>query len=241
MPSQDLRGKCRKKNPATCRLHGKAYRQRIAFMNQIREREEELKFQAIVTPDFEASWDVRKEADGTTTVAVYRSGEPLAPTERGVEKDSYVKSDSLKPEGRQGRTDGVFASPTLGGVTRWVRGKWHSNVLDVQVREIRVDIDSTYVYSIHAWEKASSGDDNDAFHKEYWDSGITMREYMKRAKQEPKKYSPREWELLLSAEKDIRSASIVEPKKVGQRAYEQNGSQELENMLNDKPLNYNYR
>lgn len=219
------KGKCRKKDPATCRLHGKAEKERHQLMIAVRreareQREREIKaeFHQKALQDFHASWKLRTEPDGTTSVSVYRSGVPSAPAERGVEKLYYQRCDEQITDDRQGRMNGVFCSPTLGGVSRWVRGNELTRKPDIDVREIRVDIDSTYVYLVHDWERASAIDTPEMY-KKYWANGITMREYMEAAKKEPHKYDPREFELLVP-EDTIISVKPVSMKRAFSNAYD---------------------
>lgn len=229
----NVRGKCRKANPLTCRLHGRKVQERSAFQRELRYRQEELAFKTKTDPDFAASWKPKTSPDGVTTVSVYRSGVVEAPAQRGVEAASYMNADALKPEGRQGRTTGIFAAPTIGGVCRWVRGNYNTKIEDVKVRELTVDVDKVYVYSIPAWEKASSWENEDSY-REYWNSGITLREYMKKAVNEPKKYNPQEWELLLSPE-DVKSAKPVGAERTAAQAYDETHQKEVKGILSDKP------
>lgn len=138
---------------------------------------------------------------------VYRSGTVEAPTTRGVEADSYSAADAVKPAGRQGRTTGIFASPNLQGVARWAYA--NSSLVrnpDPFVREITVDADTVYVYSIPAWEKASWGTGG---YENFWKTGITLTEWL--ANQDS--HDPTEWELLLS-ESDIHSVKPVSDKRL---------------------------
>ena len=222
---KDVRGKCKKKNPITCRLHGKAAAERYEFLRSVRasereKREQELQaaFNQKAATDFKNSWTIREEPDGTTTVSVYRSGVPSAPAERGVEKPYYEKCDEHLPDSRQGRMTGVFCSPTIGGVARWVRGNHLAFIPDIEVREIRIDIDRTYVYLVHDWERASSIDTPEMYQR-YWRNGMTMREYMEAAQKEPHKHDPREYELLVP-EQGIRSVKRVSSKRLIENAYD---------------------
>lgn len=183
-----------------------------------KERLEKEAFAVKAQEDFKASWKPRVERDGTTTISVYRSGDIIPPAERGVEKASYLDADSKKPDDRQGRMDAVFAAPSLGGVCRWVKGN-DGLIEDVKVRELRVDVDKTYIYSVRAWERASSSWDYEKSKAgNYWDSGMTVREYMKRAEADPAAYDPQEWELLIPA-KGIRSVKRVGATTVASQAY----------------------
>lgn len=138
---------------------------------------------------------------------VYRSGIVEAPTNRGVEADSYTAADAVKPAGRQGRTDGIFAAPNLAGVARWT----HANsgiarCADPFVREITVDPDKVYVYSVLAWEKASW---RTGSYEAYWETGMTLTEWMKVAEF----MDPTNWELLLGAD-DVISSRPVSDKRL---------------------------
>jgi len=211
------RGNCTKKYPQTCRIHGAAYREKRDFEKEVQRKQKELEFKSFTEPDFAASWKIKEEKDGKTTASVYRSGIASPPSERGVEAGHYNRADSHKPVDHQGRVTAIFASPTLGGVCRWVRGNDFVNIPDIKVRELRVDIDNTYVYSIDAWEKASSMDTPEVY-KEFWATGVTLRNYMKLARKSPLEYDPRNWELLLS-ETDLKSVKPVGANRVSEREY----------------------
>ena len=140
------------------------------------------------------------------TTQVYRSGTATTPAQRGVESQSFLDADTVRPEGRQGRTTAIFASPNLRGVLRW----FYANttlvkVADPFVKEFRVNPDTVWVYSINEWEKASSRETYQA----YWESGMTLTEWNTNADQ----YDPAEWEILLG-DKDIQSVKPVSDKRV---------------------------
>lgn len=116
---------------------------------------------------------------------VYRSGIVAAPTQRGCEASVYLLADTHKPAGRVGRTEAIFTSPTLEGVGRWVRGNGrNTRIADIRVREIAVNPDGVWVYSIDAWEAAShSGveyeiDKGKAKFEAYWATGMTLTDWL---------------------------------------------------------------
>ncbi|MFS0885266.1 hypothetical protein [Aeromicrobium sp. 179-A 4D2 NHS] len=97
----------------------------------------------------------------------------------------YLLADQHKPAGRVGRTEAIFASPTLEGVGRWVRGNaFNTRIADVKVREITVNADDVWVYSIDAWESASHSqvehaqDRGKAGFETYWSSGMTLTDWL---------------------------------------------------------------
>jgi hypothetical protein len=139
--------------------------------------------------------------------AVYRSGIVTSPTERGVEGNSYREADAVRPVGRQGRGSGIFASPNIHGVLRWVRANSMStHILDPFVRELSVDPEAVFVYCIRTWERCSS---KESGYEKYWETGITLSEWLKNSEN----YDPKEWELLLSP-KDIISQKPVSDKRL---------------------------
>lgn len=88
-------------------------------------------------------------------VKVFRSGVVAPPAERGCEAEVYAAIDALRPFGHPTRTNGIFASPRIEGVLRWVRGNDLSGFDDVAVREISLDADMTMVYRVSDYERAS--------------------------------------------------------------------------------------
>jgi hypothetical protein len=137
-------------------------------------------------------------------VKVYRSGIVEAPAMRGGEARSFAEADALRPADRQGRTDGIFASPSLKGVARWAH--LNSGIVSYEdpfVREITVDPDTVFVYSVSAWERIRW---NLGTYERYWATGHTLTEYLDT--KDWKWRNDSEWELLLSAD-DIRSVREV--------------------------------
>lgn len=225
--------KCYKKDPSTCRIHGKtvkAQQQMVeAYLRRKRREEAELKkareLGFKIENDLNNNLKLKTHPDGSTTCSVYRSGVVEPPKERGVEKNVYAESDQYAPTGRQTRTTAVFASPTIGGVNRWVKGNaLGKNSNDISVKELTVNIDTTYVYSIPVWEQVSTRadftDNKEKLYSQYWETGITMREWLTKVKENPVQYSPAEWELLLPME-EIVNVKPVSAKRVV--AYNYNG------------------
>jgi hypothetical protein len=176
----------------------------------------------LVLAVFDARENMNLKTDpktGKQTVSVYRSGVPQAPKKRGVEGLSYANADEHAPEGHQDRTTAVFASPTLYGVTRWVAGN-EGIIEDLNVRELRVDPDEVRVYSVNAWQRASAnyfdGVPEETHAKNYWATGMTLREYYKRMHTDTK-FNPTEWELLIN-ESQLQGVKNVVNKKVVEAA-----------------------
>lgn len=161
------------------------------------EQEKREKKYQLLLEDLNLNLKAKPNPDGTITASVFRCGPPTPPQHRGVEADSYTRADSFKPaDGRTGRTEAIFAAPSLGGVIRWVHGSNRTKP-DIKIRELRINADTTYVYKIREWEKASYGSDEDQ-HK-YWATGITYREWVTKALNGDRTLDPEEWELLIPA------------------------------------------
>jgi hypothetical protein len=140
-----------------------------------------------------------------TTAKVYRNGA----VEVGKHSPSIVESwfgyDSFKPAGRSGRLESIYASPTLPGLIRWVRGNHLTSAknpdVDLTNNEITVvNPEDIYVYSIELYDRFFSYDgvsEEDA--KAYWDSGIPLSDWEKVSTEQNLRAS--EWEVLIPAEK----------------------------------------
>lgn len=124
---------------------------------------------------------------------VYRSGIVKAPRTRGIEARSFLQADNVRPIGRQGRETAIFASPDLNGVATWFYRKSMMQDRDPFIREITVDSDSVYIYSVTAWNETHWGRST---YESYWNSGITLTEYL--TADARKSGNSNRWELLLS-------------------------------------------
>jgi hypothetical protein len=129
---------------------------------------------------------------------VYRSGSMTPSPDAGGVNASYattVEADLLNPRA-VGRLGSLFAAPSLGGVVRWVLGNDMCRY-ETRVREITVDADTTYVYSVDAWESLSwnmRGTVEDKA-RAYWDTGMTLTEWLARAEAED--FDASQWEVLI--------------------------------------------
>lgn len=164
---------------------------------------------------------LRKSAVKPLKMKVYRSGPVEPPAKRGVEKECYADVDEFRPEGRQGRSNGIFASPSLRGVHRWAKANaTMTRNPDALVREITVDANSVYVYKVRDWEQASyrwdyrnvNPESQERYKLEsenFWNNGITLKEWTDTI--DPSEAD--EWELLLNDE-DVQSVRPVSDKRL---------------------------
>lgn len=126
------------------------------------------------------------------TIKVFRIG-PLNlqdHTEHAIKV--WSQFDAVKPTGR---LDALYASPSLKGLVRWIRGVHLANPYgeDLTAREITVNnVDNLYVYSIDIYDKVAAGTLN---HSDYWNSGILMENWADEAVK--RNLNPENWEMLL--------------------------------------------
>lgn len=147
---------------------------------------------------------------------VYRVGTLKAPDEYFKDLDGVLSAmDSVKPEGRQGRRGGIFASPDLSSHSRWVLGsKWNAHEGALDSHELTVDANSVYVYNVKKYEEASYaqnryGEDREEFvnaAKEFWDSGMTLSDWREWAKHNDT--GSGDWEVIMPADSIMSSAKV---------------------------------
>lgn len=144
---------------------------------------------------------------------VYRVGSMTPPEKHGFDgmDERIAKIDSFAPEGRQGRAGAIFASPDLASHSRWIKGVSFAGVDATQNHEITVDPEKVYVYSVEAYERASSDlfvrpEEVDKRIKGFWESGRTLSEHTEWAK--ANNPAPGTYELLLSADSVVSTKPL---------------------------------
>lgn len=141
---------------------------------------------------------------------VYRNGDLTPSIHKGEVLAYSEKADAVKPDDdRAGRLGSLYASPSVEGVSRWVRGNLSmgKHDRDFETYEISLNANTVYVYSIQAWEEFSwhGGEPED-----YWESGVLLRDYLA----DPEKYNKDdEWEILFKKE-DILSKRRVTKQRI---------------------------
>lgn len=134
---------------------------------------------------------------------VYRAGLMTPSTDAGGANASHAVTAAADAV-RMGthlpsRMGSLFAAPTLEGSVRWVRGN-HMCRFETRLREITLDADTTYVFSVDAWEHASwsmRGAPEDRA-RAYWDTAITLTDWLARA--ETEHLDGTEWEVVFPAD-----------------------------------------
>lgn len=154
---------------------------------------------------------------------VYRNGS-LTPSEYEGEVREYAeRADAVRPEGRPGRMGSLCASPSLKGALRWIKGNEWVQHSDRETYELTLNANTTYVYSIKAWEAYS-------WHRKdpsvYWDSGVLLKDYLA----EPEKYDDSEWEILFHPD-DIVSQRRVSKKRILDHAKDDYERDSLDTLL----------
>lgn len=159
---------------------------------------------------------------------IYRVGTLTAPETYFDDLDNILQDmDRFKPEDRQGRYKGIFASPDLNSHAKWVRGNsWNKHEGALDSHEITVDGNSVYVYNVEDYEKASSiqrmyGANSEKFKEsaeKFWNSGMTLTEWQEWAKEnKPERGS---WEIIMSPD------SIISNKTLSNRSVIENSSEQ---------------
>jgi len=150
---------------------------------------------------------------------VYRVGSLNPPETHFSDLNNFLEVvDSYKPEGRQGRSGAIFASPDMVSHSRWIlgsRNNKHEEALDSH--EITIDENSVYIYNVEPYETASTyegiyGSDSEKFKtkvKEFWDSGMTLADWKDWAKENNPE--PGSWEIIMP------NSSIISAKKMSNK------------------------
>lgn len=128
---------------------------------------------------------------GMNKQRVYRSGSMTPCPTAGAANAVTVAADALRPH-TTGRLGSLFAAPTLTGAARWVLGNDMCGY-ETRVREITIDADTTYVYSVDAWEHTHQ-DRPDSL-AAYWATGMTLTDWLARA--EAEELDGAQWEVLI--------------------------------------------
>lgn len=165
---------------------------------------------------------------------VYRVGTLEAPEKYFDDLANVLQDmDKFKPEGRQGRYGGVFASPDIASHSRWVLGnQWNKHEGALDSHEITVDANSVYVYDVTQYEQASAfqniyGADSEKFKEsaeKFWNDGMTLSEWQEWAKEN--KPDPGDWEIIMPSE------SIISAKKMSNRSIIENAPDGRASALN---------
>lgn len=180
---------------------------------------------------FKNSFEKPKPVKKTT---VYRVGTLSAPETYFDDLNTILDAmDELKPDGRQGRKGGIFASPDLASHSRWVLGnQWNKHEGALDSHEITVDANSVYVYDVEQYEQASAfqsiyGAESEKFKEatdKFWNSGMTLSEWQDWAKEN--KPDPGSWEIVMSPE------SMMSFKKVSNRTVIENSPENDASAIN---------
>lgn len=133
-----------------------------------------------------------------------------------VAQQLFAAADALRPAGRPGRLDGLFASPTLAGMARWAKANRICRLPDAPHR-LTVD-GEVWLYRVSAWDRVGvSGSLNEdgrltprglAAVEDYWLTGMRLEAWQAAHEADPRAYCGREWEALVAPEQ-IRSSRPI--------------------------------
>lgn len=183
---------------------------------------------------FKNSFEKPKTVKKTT---VYRVGTLSAPETYFDDLNTILDAvDELKPDGRQGRKGGIFASPDIKSHSRWVLGsQWNKHEGALDSHEITVDANAVYVYDVEQYEEVSAfermyGKDNEKFKQsaeKFWNDGMTLADWQEWAKEN--KPDPGNWEIIMPPEA-IMNSKKLNNRKIIENAPE-NHAYELNHLL----------
>lgn len=142
---------------------------------------------------------------------VYRAGSMTPSPDAGAAYTATTAADAVRPGAHlPPRLGSLFAAPTLAGSIRWVRGN-HMCRYETRLREITVDADTTYVFSVSAWEHASWSMRGNVQERAaaFWNTAITLTDWLARTDAED--LDGREWEVIFapSAVLGVRNVSAA--------------------------------
>lgn len=113
----------------------------------------------------------------------YRAGGLEKATDYGAAHASYVLADSVKPEGRVGRLEGIFCVESVAEMTRWVSATAMAGpAYDPNPREIFYEGPEPWVYPVIAWSSMAMHEREgaEAYRTHYWDLGLRLSEFEER-------------------------------------------------------------
>lgn len=172
-----------------------------------------------------------------SSIKVYRVG-PLSLGEHSEEtRRAWSQYDALKPSGRSGRLTSVYASPSLNGVLRWLKGIHFASgktaAIDLSVHEITVcRPDEVFLYHVNAYDRAfrSSGVVSNKV-ASYWETGIRLTDWA--AASQKHGLNASEWEILLPLE-NIHTARRVGASRIVSASDRADEKQELKDILRSR-------
>lgn len=146
-----------------------------------------------------------------TTAKVYRNGPATVGDHHASIMASWSGYDKCVPEGRSGRLNSLYASPSLEGVIRWVQSnhmmQFSNADYDLSTYELTVDAEKTFVYNVTVFDRLFSYEELPAEKAmEYWNSGIRLSEWEQVSQEQ--NLDPSLWEVL------VDPANIKSVKKV---------------------------
>lgn len=147
---------------------------------------------------------------------VFRVGLMTPPdysTNEDLEEMLY-EIDDLRPDGRQGRRGGLFASPDMKSHSHWLKGARYSDQdTDFISNELVVDADSVFVYRVADYEEATDkfySANEEPFKeavKRFWNSGMTLTEWEVWSK--TNKNNPADWEIIMTPQSVVSSRQMT--------------------------------
>lgn len=162
------------------------------------------------------------------TATIYRSGLFEIPSYAGYSNLLELTETFDAHRGKNNpvsRCEGLFASPTLHGVTRWVK----ANILNPREKKtaetfaFTVNADTTLVYNIELWEDYCCGIESAA--QEYWNTAQSLTDWLADGDTENRGLSH---EILFTPDDMLCTPKRVHPKHLIESYGDQAGKKEFE-------------
>ena len=150
------------------------------------------------------------------TTKVYRIGSLTCAEHSETVQQLWSSIDAAKPEGRTGRLECIYASPSIKGLTRWIRGMhfvagWDETAC-LDNHEITVaNPETVFLYHVPTYDAVCSGRKSA---DSYWESGIALSDWDEVSVE--RGLNAEEWEILLPVDAVKSSRPISNARILGQ-------------------------
>lgn len=168
-----------------------------------------------------------------TTTKAYRIGNLTLDDHDDKVQALWSSFDAVKPEGRTGRLESLYASPSLKGLVRWVKGMHLVATRDEDANldssEITVaDSETVFLYHVPTYDAVLSGRKTVA---DYWNTGIAISDWDTVSVE--RSLDADDWEILLPVDA-VKSVRKVSNARILNQAADECAKLELSQMFQDR-------
>lgn len=168
-----------------------------------------------------------------TTTKAYRIGNLTLADHAESVQTLWGSFDEVKPEGRTGRLEGLYASPSLKGLVRWVKGMHLVAARDedanLESSEITVaNSETVFLYHVPTYDAVLGGRKTAA---DYWNTGIALSDWD--TVSADRSLDADAWEILLPVE-TIKSAHKISNARILNQTADESAKLELSRMIQER-------